>query len=578
MDDKAGPAPTQGPIAADRVLQRISRRFTKLTGPPEFEIRARGLVALPHGRRPAAEGRGGEGPAAPAGAQGAYRQRARQRRAGLHRRTPDGRYFVEDDGSGIDGTPEEIARLFSIARPMISTKLLRLPQRGALGNGLRVVAGAVLASEGSLVVTTRNRRIVLRPERDGSTAVVDVKPIDFPVGTRVEIGFGPALPSDKRALHWAQVANHFAHFGSVYTGNSSPHWYDAPQFLELLYAGGARPVRELIASLDGCTGAKAGEIVAEAGLGRALCSAVTRKQAAKISQSNARPVKPQRLGAVGPEASPERAYACSHGQAQFGSIVPMAEIPFVVEAWAKKTQGDTVLGICVNRTPITGGIEAARDKRDIDAYGCGLHHTIAQAPREAQFDIWVNITTPFMPITSDGKAPNLEPFLGEIARAVGKAVKKTHRPNARGSSQKDIVLDNLDEAVAGVSGGKFRFNERQLFYVLRKIVGDEIGGELKIGNFKAIITDHENENGEIPLNVSRAARQYLSPAPRRDHHARHADGRGLRAPGMDFQQARLHREGGIQRGAQGCALGGAPRLHADVLEGFHDPRGEGLDR
>ena len=55
---------------------------------------------------------------------------------------------------------------------MVSTKLLRLPTRGALGNGLRVVAGAVLASDGSLVVITRNRRIELRPERDGSTTVV----------------------------------------------------------------------------------------------------------------------------------------------------------------------------------------------------------------------------------------------------------------------------------------------------------------------------------------------------------------------------------------------------------------------
>jgi len=52
-------------------------------------------------------------------------------------------YFVEDDGPGID--PDEVARLFSIARPLVSTKMLRLPTRGALGNGLRVVAGAVVA-------------------------------------------------------------------------------------------------------------------------------------------------------------------------------------------------------------------------------------------------------------------------------------------------------------------------------------------------------------------------------------------------------------------------------------------------
>ena len=56
----------------------------------------------------------------------------------------DGGYYVQDDGPGIE--PDEIATLFSIDRPMVSTKLLRLPTRGALGNGLRVVAGAAATS------------------------------------------------------------------------------------------------------------------------------------------------------------------------------------------------------------------------------------------------------------------------------------------------------------------------------------------------------------------------------------------------------------------------------------------------
>src|SRR5262249_38284545 len=83
-------------------------------------------------------------------------------------------FHVDDNGRGIDS--DEVARLFSIARPMVSTKLLRLPTRGALGNGLRVVAGSVLASQGTLTVTTRNRRIELRPERDGTTTVVSNTP------------------------------------------------------------------------------------------------------------------------------------------------------------------------------------------------------------------------------------------------------------------------------------------------------------------------------------------------------------------------------------------------------------------
>src|SRR5262249_36590161 len=163
-----------------------------------------------------------------------------------------------------------------------------------------------------------------------------------------------------------------------------------------------------------------------------------------------KPVTAERLGVVGPDAFPGFAYVQAQGVAKFGSVAPLAEIPFVVETWAGRAHGeaaedDTHLTVYVNRTPITGEIHASRDKRDIDAFGCGLPHTIAQAPTEAQSLIEINITTPYMPITSDGKEPNLRPFLDAIMTATGKAVRKAHRPTAGSRvSQKDIVLDNLD--------------------------------------------------------------------------------------------------------------------------------------
>jgi hypothetical protein len=147
-----------------------------------------------------------------------------------------GGYFIDDSGPGLD--PNEVARMFSIDRPLVSTKLLRLPTRGALGNGLRVVAGAVVASNGFLTVITRNVRLGLRPERHGSTSIISRTPCDRPVGTRVEIGFGPELPEDENALLWAEVAVHMAQ-GMAYVGGSSPWWYDVPHFHELLSACGA---------------------------------------------------------------------------------------------------------------------------------------------------------------------------------------------------------------------------------------------------------------------------------------------------------------------------------------------------
>jgi hypothetical protein len=56
-------------------------------------------------------------------------------------------WIIADDGPGLD--PDDVPRLFSVNRPLLSSKCQRLPLRGMLGNGLRVVVGAVAASDGS---------------------------------------------------------------------------------------------------------------------------------------------------------------------------------------------------------------------------------------------------------------------------------------------------------------------------------------------------------------------------------------------------------------------------------------------
>jgi hypothetical protein len=416
-------------------------------------------------------------------------------------------YFIADIGPGLNGTPEEIAELFSIRRPMRSSKLIRLPQRGALGNGLRVVAGAVLASQGWLVVITRNRRIELAPQADGSTKVVKVTSVDYPVGTRIEIGFGAALPHDDNPLAWLQQAMAANAGGRSYDGASSPYWYDPAQFHELILAHGTQPLRLLVAHLDGCSGGKAGKIVAAAGLDRQACTDVTRQQATALlaaARKHVRPVNPERLGCIGREVIASW-YAIEHGKAFIGSSELRAEIPFVVEAWAEKisTAGNRIgLTMLVNRSPVTGQISAFRDEdKDICVFGCGLNTGFPDTPTKGSYAIWVNITTPYCPITSDGKSPNLDPFADAICAAITTATKKAQRatPSERKLSQKDVVLEHLDQAIEDVSGdGEFRFNQRQLFYYLRPIVLEETGQTLKEGNFNAIITDYETDDEEIP--------------------------------------------------------------------------------
>ena len=204
---------------------------------------------------------------------------------------------------------------------------MRRPQRGALGNGLRVVAGVVLASGGSLIVTTRNQRIVLQPKSDGSTAVVKVSKAKQLIGTRVEISFGPALPLDSQTLYWAGIARRLASAGENYKGLTSAYWYDAAQFHELLLAS-TQPVRTLVAQLDGCSGATAGEIIDAVGLSRTVCKDVSRAQATALLNEVrdwTRSVSVNRLGCLGRPAFPGYWYAIERGHARIGGSEPQAQ-------------------------------------------------------------------------------------------------------------------------------------------------------------------------------------------------------------------------------------------------------------
>jgi DNA topoisomerase VI subunit B len=96
--------------------------------------------------------------------------------------------IVTDGGPGI--APADVPRLFSVNRPLLSSKLKRLPTRGMLGHGLRVVMGAVTAYGGQITVTTRGHALELVVDRaTGLTKVVADNPVSEGPGTAVRVAF-----------------------------------------------------------------------------------------------------------------------------------------------------------------------------------------------------------------------------------------------------------------------------------------------------------------------------------------------------------------------------------------------------
>jgi hypothetical protein len=425
---------------------------------------------------------------------------------------PSGRVFFQDEGPGLPGTDDEIGSLFSVARPLASSKLLRLPTRGALGNGLRVVAGAVLASNGELVVKTRGRALRLRPrDIDGGTDVEHLGPW-IGRGTRVEVRLGASLLFDEDTLGWARGAIAVAEVDgqTYYRGNTSAWWYDSDSFYELTQAADRWTVRELVAQFAGCSGVKAGKLTT--GLTGRLCKSLTRQEAESLlaaMRTVSRQVTPKRLGAVGPRFQPDAGYAREVGTftttAARGDLSGV--IPHVVEAWASPADLAKIT-FHVNRTPITGEIAISRCMKDKSQYGlmgCGLsneHRNTAfpiKVGKGREFLIVVNVIAPYMPITTDGKAPNLAVIGGALQAAIKKAVRRAKRKNGNGGKktyQNAAIVEALPAAIAKVSGeGTSRYGQRQLFYEVRARVENAMGIQIEWGYFCDVITDHENDRG-----------------------------------------------------------------------------------
>jgi len=430
----------------------------------------------------------------------------------------NGALIVRDTGNGIPGKPEDIARLFSVSRPLTTSKLRR-PTRGALGNGLRVVSGFVISTSGSLKVSTRGHGIHLKPLDNGTMEIVG-KENWTGKGTEIEI-MPHSVSSDHAGcfseddLFFANRTILLSNGDNFYKGKTSAHWYDSDSFYELLLSAEHRTVRDVATEFDGCTGAKAGRIT-ELFRGRPVKS-LSRDEAEtllKALRDNSKPVIPKRLGLVGPSNKLGPYYARKEDSAIFkptrGKID--AEIPFLVEAWIDAETDENRVEVFVNRT-YTFGADiniSSWVSKDVHIYIDGYRiETMKMKSQKYNYHVFLNITTPYMPIMSQGKRPDLSKFRKTIADTIEKALEKVKKGQKSDPKEpksikerkltiKDIIFCNMDEAVDKVSGGgQYRFSQRQLFYVMRPFVMDETGKDPGYDTFTGYLTDYENEFGKI---------------------------------------------------------------------------------
>lgn len=413
-----------------------------------------------------------------------------------------GGFIIKDNGPGIP--LEAIEDIFSINRPMLSSKLIRLPRRGALGNGLRVVSGSVLyATGGNIQITTQGKVMELQPGEEGRTKV-EITGETEQAGTEIKVIFGSGI--ENTDLQWAKDAIAFSS-GEEYKGKTSPFWYTSEAFYELTQAHGGY-IRELITEFEGCTGTKAGRILNLSGLKNKQSRELTfelAEELLRLLRKHSKPVISKRLGSSEVEFK-DFSKVKAEGVFPFPSAKGnlSAEIPFVIQAWAKsKDIVNNQVDCYVNKTPVTGecfiNTYKAGSKTFYLLEGNGLNLEVKKT-KEPVF-ILINVITPYMPITTDGKEPDFSYMQNEIKSAVEKAIRKSKVivNSSGGRTQKSIVYSCISEAVEKASGdGKYRFSQRQLFYIIRPFLIDEIGREPEYDTFTDILNGYENEYGLIP--------------------------------------------------------------------------------
>lgn len=360
-----------------------------------------------------------------------------------------------DDGPGV---PLEA---LSIKRSLVSSKHWRLGERGALGNGLRAVMGALYCLGGHLVVHAQGMATQVFVGDDGETNYIDKG--ETP-DTKVQV-YCEGLGNTSDLLIFKLTEQMTGPV--VKSARAIPEWFDEDAILDIQRSAEGRTVGEIVGQFrtgyepsnpdDLFTNVNAVELLAQ-------------MQEHTLSRT-------PKVREVGAGLMPEWEHALLRGERK--------GIPYVVEAWAQavpKGEGKVhVVKLITNRavsftdvgaiiekkgrvTFITQGWQVDLPSVDRDKYTMG---------KSVDYKAILSISTPYFPILSSGKEVDMADFRLDLIRVLATAGKKAQRAIRKPKSEKKFTIKDavemlLPDAYERVSeGGRYWANARQLMYAMR---------------------------------------------------------------------------------------------------------------
>jgi hypothetical protein len=153
---------------------------------------------------------------------------------------------------------------------------------------------------------------------------------------------------------------------------------------------------------------------------------------------------------------------------------------------------------------VYAGVQKDQGRTELCIQGCGLDLWLPVPRTQSPCRLAISVLAPAVPLTSDGKAPDLgsaEDLIGEAVFKVARRVKKLTPAAGEGKAhQRDVIFGAIEAAADKASGGgRARFSIRQLYYNVRPAVLHRCGKEPGYGYFCKVVTRYENRHGRVPL-------------------------------------------------------------------------------
>ena len=370
---------------------------------------------------------------------------------------------IWNGGNGLSGA--DIDRLFDIKRPLRSSKHWRRGQRGALGNGIRVALAGCRLCNIDLTIISSCKQHHIKLLDNGDTVITTQDTDISDVGTRIVLGF----PDDKmfrksRYLSFLNVAV-MTQEKTVITGKPLASWFKEEDINVLVQSLPDVPLGDFIGEFN-----VKGDLEIE-DLTVGVQEIPTAELVGILRTSEGK----SKVNPIGEEIF-KGFYKKIEGIYKDGD----ARLPFIIEAWARATPcdrdaGDHTIHVITNRTFTLrqASLEVNSGRLKLISGGYYSTHN-KQINRSHSYTVTLSVSSPYIPIISSGKEPNL--LDGAYSSAIKEALHSTmKKAGAAGPKKKkaDFTLIDaaemcMEDAYNKVSNnGQYWANARQLMYAAR---------------------------------------------------------------------------------------------------------------